>query len=101
MKALIIGGVWFFGYLLTVFLVMLICRLEGDDPEDVYELDSDTAGIYIFLIIIWPLTLAIAILYFLYKFLRKWFVLAIEVIVAAKELKQEEYEEVKDETDNS
>ena len=96
MKSWVIAGVWFFGYLLTVFLFMLISRLEGDDPEDVYELDDDNAGMYIFLILIWPIALVIEILYFLYKFLKKWFVLAIEIIVAAKELKQKEYEEKSD-----
>lgn len=80
---------------------MLISRLEGDDPEDVYELDSDIVGIYIFLIIMWPLALFFEILYFLYKFLKKWFVLAIEVIVAAKELKQKEYEDESDDTDGN
>ena len=97
MKALIIVGVWLFGYLLALFLFMLIFRLEGDDPEDVYEINSDTAGMYLFLIFIWPIALVIEILYFLYQFLKKWFVLAIEVIVAAKELKQKEYEEENDE----
>ena len=100
MKLWIIAGVWFFGYLLTVFLLMLILRLEGDDPEDVYEIDADTAGIYLFLILLWPIALVIEILYFLYKFLRKWFVLAIEVIVAAKELKQKEYEDDNNDKDN-
>ena len=100
MKLWVIAGIWFFGYLLTVFLLMLILRLEGDDPEDVYEIDADDAAIYLFIIFIWPIALAIEILYFLYKFLKKWFVLAIEVIVAAKELKQEEYEEVSNDKDN-
>ncbi len=95
MKLRFIAGIWIFGYLLTVFLFMLICRLEGDDPEDVYELDDNNVGIYILLILLWPIGLVIEILYFLYKFLKKWFVLAIEAIIAAKELKQEEYEEEK------
>ena len=92
MKYCIIAGIWVFGYLLTVFLFMLICRLEGEDPEDVYELDGDDAAIYLFLILLWPLGLAVEILYFLYKFLKKWFVLIIETIVAVKEMKDEEEE---------
>lgn len=100
MKLFVIAGVWFFGYFLTVFLFMLICRLEGDDPEVVYELDEKTAAIYLFLILLWPIGFVIEILYFLYQFLKKWFVLAIEVIVATKELKQKEYEEDNNDKDN-
>lgn len=89
MKVLVIAGIWLFGYLSALFLLMLIFRLGGDDPEVVYELNEDNACIYLFLILLWPLGLAIEISYFLYKFLKKWFVVAIEVIVAAKELKEE------------
>lgn len=90
MKYGIIAGVWFFGYLLTVFLLMLMCRLEGVDPEEVYGLDEGNVIIYAFLMLLWPLGFVIELLYFLFKFLRKWFVLIIETIVAAKEIKDEE-----------
>lgn len=84
------AGIWVFGYLLTIFLFMLICRLEGEDPEDVYELDGDDAAIYLFLILLWPLGFAGETLYFLYKFLKKWFVLIIELIIARKEMNEDE-----------
>lgn len=93
MKLWVIAGIWIFGYLLTIFLLMLILRLEGEDPEDVYELDGDDAAICLFLILLWPLGLAVEILYFLYKFLKKWFVLIIELIIARKEMKKKEDED--------
>lgn len=89
MKLRFIAGIWIFGYLLTVFLLMLICRLEGDDPEDVYELNEDNVGIYVLLMLLWPIALVIEILYFLYKFLKTWFVLIIELIIARKEMKED------------
>lgn len=90
MKLWVIAAVWFFGYLLTVFLFMLICRLEGEDPEDIYELDEGNVAIYMGLMLLWPLGLVIETLYFLYKFLKKWFVLIIELIIAGKEMKENE-----------
>ena len=92
MKLWVIAGIWLFGYLLTVFLFMLMCRLEGEAPEDIYELDEDNTGIYMFLMLLWPLGLAIETLYFLYKFLKKWFVLVIELIIARKEMKMDKEE---------
>lgn len=95
MKTCIIIGIWIFGYLLSLFFTMLICRLTGDDPEDVYEFNDDNVVIYAAEIIFWPIVLIGFFIYFTFRFLKKWYALAIEAIVAAKELKQEEYEEDK------
>lgn len=99
MKAILIPFIWVVGYLISLFLFMLIRRLTGEDPDDVYTLDDESnVIIYFFLILLWPLGLAAELLYFLFIFLRKWFVLIIETIVAVKEIKDEEEDE--DNVDN-
>ena len=92
MKAVIFIIVWLFGFLLSIFFWLLICRLNGEDPEDVYEFDVEWIPIYLSCLALWPFVLAAEISYFSYKFVKKWFVLAIETIVAAKESKEEDNE---------
>lgn len=41
------------------------------------------------LMLFWTIALVIEILYFLYKFLKTWFVLIIELIIARKEMKED------------
>lgn len=90
MKALIIIGGWLVGYAITLFFFMLILRLLGDSPEEVYGIDSGNAELYLLIGVVWPLFLLCELLYLIWRFLKKWFVFAIELIVASKEIKEEE-----------
>ena len=72
---------------------MLICRLNGEDPEDVYDPDVELMQLYLFGLILWPIVLLCELLYFGYQAIKKWLVLAIETIVAVKESKDEESED--------
>ena len=95
MKICIILGIWLVGYLVSLFFTMLVFRLTGEDPEDVYEFNDDNVLIYAFEIIFWPIALIGFFIYFTFRFLKKWYVFAIEFIIAEKELKEEKYEEDK------
>lgn len=100
MKIVIGCGLWFFGYLISVFLLMLFLRLMGESPEDVYDVNPDAMCIYMLMLILWPVALAIEIIYFTYKFIKKFFVLGVESIIAMKEIK-EESEKEKNESSNN
>lgn len=100
MKIVIGCGLWFFGYLISVFLLMLLLRLMGESPEAVYDFDADAMGIYMLMLILWPVALAIEVLYFTYKFINKFFVLGVESIIVMKEIK-EESEKEKNESSNN
>lgn len=93
MKYVIFGVIWLFGFLLSIFFWLLIWRLAGDDPEDVYEPEVEWIPIYLSCLALWPFVLAAELSYFLYKFVKKWLVLAVETIVAIKEIKDEERED--------
>lgn len=90
MKILLFILIWILGYLISVFLFMLISRLSGEDPDDVYGFDEDYFIIYAGLLALWPLGLFLEILLFVLKFFKKWFVFAIETIVAIKERREDE-----------
>ena len=94
MKVAIIISLWVLGWIVSVFLCMLIMRLNDWDPEDVYTLDDpDLISLYALFIIFWPLAIIAEAAYFFYKFLLKGFIFLIEIIVATKKLEDDEGED--------
>ena len=87
----IIISLWVLGWAFSIFLCMLIMRLNDWDPEDVYTFDDpDIISLYAMFIVFWPLAIVAEVAYFLYRFLLKGFIFLIEIIVATKKLEDED-----------
>lgn len=81
----LIIGIWVIGYFITFFLSMLIDRLNGLDPETVYNIDDEDPDWVIAMILLWPLVLIFCIFYILWKCLKKLMIAIIETIVAIRD----------------
>jgi uncharacterized membrane protein YciS (DUF1049 family) len=89
MKIIIITGAWIVGWLVSIFLILLICRLEGDSTE-IYNFKSSDYEMCTLLFLLWPVALVIGLLYLLLKLLKKSMIVAIETIVAYRNIKKEQ-----------
>lgn len=92
MKIALIIFLWFFAGLIALFIFLLFCRLNGDDPDELYDVDPETYGFYVIIIILSPITFSVAILFAILVIIRKFMIALVEVIVACKELREDDNE---------
>ena len=85
----IIGWVllWIIGWIVTCLLLLLIDRLRGLSPEEVYDEENEEfCGL---MIVFWPVVFAFEVVYILLKAIKKYTIAIVEIIVAIKSVKED------------
>ena len=89
MRYFLIGlGIWIVLGLIASFLWDLVSRLDGEDPESVYQMSDDARiGWFLFNYILAPVSFLVIFIISLHKIFYKYKVALIEAIVAKRNMR--------------